>query len=99
MGGFNCDEALQAGGGERLEWDDPRSPFKGTLRECRPGGFSLQASGATTIYTDTYGGNASTTPFEGSVEQHFSGSTPGGADWYLRGATRDWDDGTVHSPN
>lgn len=97
LGGFNCEEALQAGGGERLEWDDPRSPFKGTLREYRPGGFSLQASGSTTVYTDAYGGNVSSTPFEGSIEQYFSGSTS--SDWYVRGATRDWDDGTVHSPN
>ena len=100
LGGPNCDEALQAGGGQRLDWDDPRSPFKGSLREYRPGGFTVQTSGPTTVYTDAYGGNVSTTPFEGSIEQYFSGSTPsGGSAWYVRGATRDWDDGTVHSPN
>ncbi|THV30687.1 cellulose-binding domain-containing protein [Glycomyces paridis] len=98
LGGPNCDEALQAGGGQRLQWDDPRSPFKGALREYRPGGFSLQASGSSTVYTDAYGDNASATPFDGSIEQRFSGSTSG-ANWYVRGATRDWDDGTVHSPN
>ncbi|GAB3652849.1 hypothetical protein GCM10028833_25470 [Glycomyces tarimensis] len=98
LGGPNCDEALQAGGGQRLAWDDPRSPFKGTLREYRPGGFTVQAPGGTTVYTNAYGGDVSTTPFEGSIEQYFSGSTSGGS-WYLRGATRDWDDGTVHSPN
>lgn len=97
LGGFNCDEALQAGGGQRLQWDDPRSPFKGSNREFRPGGFSVQASGQTTIYTDTYGNNASTTPFDGSIAQSFSGNS--GSGWYLRGAIRDWDDGTVHAPN
>ncbi|WP_169732008.1 cellulose-binding domain-containing protein [Glycomyces arizonensis] len=98
LGGPGCEEALQAG--ERLEWDDPRSPFTGSLREYRPGGFTLQSSGSTTVYTDAYGGNVSAAPFEGSIEQHFSGSTPsGGSSWYLRGATRDWDDGTVHAPN
>lgn len=100
LGGPNCDEALQVGGGQRLEWDDPRSPFKGSLREYRPGGFALRTDGDTTVYTDAYGQNASTEPFEGSIAQHFTGSTPaGGSPWYLRGATRDWDDGNVHSPN
>ncbi|GAB3993853.1 hypothetical protein GCM10029992_06610 [Glycomyces albus] len=98
LGGFNCDEALQNGNGQRLDWDSPLSPFKGANREYRPGGFSLQTNGATTVYTDAYGGNVSTAPFEGSIEQHFSGGTSG-SDWYIRGATRDWDDGTVHSPN
>jgi hypothetical protein len=98
LGGFNCDEVLQQGG--RIAWDDPRSPFKGTLREFRPGTFALQNSGPTTIYTDVYGRNASSTPFAGSIQQYFSGNTQSsGSQWFLRGATRDWDDGTVHAPN
>jgi hypothetical protein len=98
LGGFNCEEALQAGG--RLNWDDPRSPFKGTLREFRPGNFRVQNSGPATVYTDVYGRNASSTPFAGSIQQYFSGNQSGGTEWFLRGATRDWDsDGSVHAPN
>lgn len=86
--------------GEVIEWNDPRSPFKGTLREFRPGTFSLSTGGPTTVYTDVYGRNASTTPFEGSVEQRFSGNSP--ATTYLRGATRDYDANPadqLHAPN
>jgi len=86
--------------GQTVTWNDPRSPFKGGLREYRPGMFTLQSTGPTAIYTDVYGQNASTTPFEGSVEQYFSGSTP--SQVYLRGVTRDWAANPadrVHAPN
>lgn len=89
-GGPQCDEVLRITQqtGERVQWDDPRSPFNGALREWRPGTFSVRNSGPTTIYTDVYGRNASTTPFPGSIEQYFSGNTS--SSFYVRGTTRDY---------
>ncbi|AVT38274.1 hypothetical protein C6W10_19570 [Plantactinospora sp. BB1] len=95
-GGDYCNQARQAG--QNLAWDDPRSPFKGTLREFRPGTFQVQnSSGSTTVYTDVYGRNASSTPFTGSIRQYFSGNQS--STMYVRGATRDWAANGVHAPN
>ncbi|AVT28490.1 hypothetical protein C6361_02100 [Plantactinospora sp. BC1] len=95
-GGDYCAQARQAG--QNLAWDDPRSPFKGTLREFRPGTFQVQnSSGSTTVYTDVYGRNASSTPFTGSIRQYFSGNQS--STMYVRGATRDWAANGVHAPN
>ncbi|WP_412102992.1 cellulose binding domain-containing protein [Plantactinospora sp. KLBMP9567] len=94
-GGDYCNQARQAG--QNLAWDDPRSPFKGTLREFRPGTFQVQNSGSTTVYTDVYGRNASSTPFAGSIQQYFSGNQS--STMYVRGATRDWAANGVHAPN
>jgi hypothetical protein len=99
--GAYCDQVRQITEqtGEEVAWDDPRSPFKGSLREFRPGTFALSSGGPTTVYTDVYGRNVSTTPFEGSVEQYFSGSID---TMYVRSATRDYAadpaDG-IHAPN
>lgn len=95
-GGDYCDQARQAG--QNIPWDDPRSPFKGTLREFRPGTFSVRNSGPTTVYTDVYGRNASTTPFSGSIQQYFSGNQSS-TEMYVRGATRDYAANGVHAPN
>ncbi|MFT7836806.1 cellulose-binding domain-containing protein [Saccharothrix sp. BKS2] len=87
--------------GQRVAWDDPRSPFKGTLREFRPGGFTVRNSGPTTVYTDVYGRNASTTPFNGSIQQHFSGNHAP-VNMFVRGATRDYAANAadqIHAPN
>ncbi|WP_405093779.1 cellulose-binding domain-containing protein [Micromonospora sp. NBC_01392] len=95
-GGDLCDQARRAG--QNLAWDDPRSPFKGTHREFRPGAFSVQNTGPTTVYTDAYGRNAASAPFPGSIRQYFSGGqTDTGI--YVRGATRDHDAAGVHAPN
>lgn len=96
--GYYCDQVRQQSG--TVTWDDPRSPFKGTLREFRPGTLSLKNSGPTTVYTDAYGRNVSTTPFNNSIEQYFSGNSP--VSGYLRGATRDYaanPSDNIHSPN
>jgi hypothetical protein len=102
-GGFNCDLVHQVTQetGERLAWDDPRSPFKGSLREFRPGTFSVQNTGRATVYTDAYGRNASAKPFPGSIRQYFSGNHPATQN-YVRGAIRDWaadEADQIHSPN
>ncbi|WP_407951780.1 cellulose-binding domain-containing protein [Plantactinospora veratri] len=94
-GGDYCNQARQAG--QNLAWDDPRSPFKGTLREFRPGTFQVRNTGPTTVYTDVYGRNASSTPFTGSIQQYFSGNQS--STMYVRGATRDWAANGVHAPN
>jgi len=93
--GSYCDQVRSQSG--TVTWDDPRSPFKGTLREFRPGSFSLSTSGSGTVYTDALGRNPSTTPFAGSVAQKFSGSTS--STLFVRGATRDYATSTVHAPN
>jgi len=100
--GSYCDQVRQITQqtGQTVTWDDPRSPFKGTLREFRPGTFTLRNSGPTTVYTDVYGRNASTTPFEGSIKQYFSGNNS--TMMYVRGATRDYAANSadrIHAPN
>jgi hypothetical protein len=60
----------------------------------------VQNSGPTTVYTDVYGRNASSTPFAGSIRQYLSGNT--GTTLYVRGSTKDYAgtsaDG-IHAPN
>jgi hypothetical protein len=97
-GGDYCNQVKQLGG--TIAWNDPRSPFKGTLREYRPGTFSVQNSGSTTVYTDVYGKNASTTPFAGSIQQYFSGTSS--TSLYVRGSTKDFagsSSNNIHAPN
>ncbi|WP_240644176.1 cellulose-binding domain-containing protein [Antribacter gilvus] len=95
IGGGLCQQVRSQGG--NIPWDDPRSPFTGTFREYRVGSLSLTTSGPTTIYTDAYGRNPSTSPFAGSIKQFFSGST--GSSMYIRGASKDWAAQGVHLPN
>lgn len=89
-GGSNCDivKQITQQTGQQVAWDDPRSPFKGTLREFRPGSFTVQNSGPTTVYTDVYGRNAASTPFAGSIQQYFAGSS--GTTYYVRGSVKDY---------
>ncbi|MGI5160648.1 hypothetical protein [Microbispora sp. CA-102843] len=99
--GQYCDQVRQITQqtGQRVAWDDARSPFKGTLREYRPGTFSVRNSRPATVYTDVYGRNASATPFPGSIKQYFSGNH---AAIYVRGATRDYAANSadqIHAPN
>ncbi|WFE20057.1 cellulose-binding domain-containing protein [Solwaraspora sp. WMMD937] len=98
-GGDYCAEARRVTQqtGQQVAWDDPRSPFKGTLREYRPGAFSVRNSGPSTVYTDVYGRNASNAPFPGSIEQYFSGN--GSSEMYVRGSIRDYAATGVHAPN
>jgi hypothetical protein len=101
-GGDYCNQARQVTQqtGQQVAWNDPRSPFKGTLREFRPGTFSVRNTGPTTVYTDVYGRNASTTPFAGSIQQYFSGNQS--STQYVRGATRDYGANSadqIHAPN
>lgn len=98
-GGDYCDEARRVTQqtGQQVAWDDPRSPFKGTLREFRPGTFMVSNTGPATVYTDVYGRNPSSTPFPGSIKQYFSGSQ--GSGMYVRGSIKDYAATGVHAPN
>jgi hypothetical protein len=101
-GGPSCDQVKQITQqtGQQVAWDDPRSPFKGTHREFRPGTFSVQNSGSTTVYTDVYGRNASSTPFAGSIKQYFAGNS--GTALYVRGSIKDYGSNAadgIHAPN
>ena len=97
-GGPYCDEVrrITQQTGERIAWDDPRSPFNGTLREFRPGMFSVRNSGPSTVYTDVYGRNPSSTPFPGSIKQYFSGNSS--SDIYVRGSIKDYNEAGVACP-
>jgi hypothetical protein len=98
-GGDSCAQARRVTDqtGQKVTWDSTQSPFKGTLREFRPGTFSVRNSGPTTVYTDVYGRNVSTTPFAGSIQQYFSGNSS--TSLYVRGATRDYNADHIHAPN
>ncbi|MBX6386116.1 MAG: hypothetical protein IRZ07_24610, partial [Microbispora sp.] len=52
-----------------------------------PAPCSVRNTGPTTVYAGVYGRNVSTTPFPGSIKQHFSGNH---AAIYVRRATRDY---------
>lgn len=75
--GFACDmvrRATDRNGGQRIAWDDSRSPFRGAHRLFAPGTLIIQNEGPSTVYTDAYGLQFSTTPFPGAIEQYISGN-------------------------
>lgn len=96
-------------GQEPFDWRDPRSPFSGSQRD-----FYLNQSfvsgevSSPTLYTDPYGGNATTKPGHGLIAQHL---VPGSATGTAALASQKLDanadhakaaDGTsngVHAPN
>jgi len=56
--------------GERVTWDDPRSPFDGVKREFYFNQTTIvNAGNPTTWYTDPFGGQASLRPFAGAIKQ------------------------------
>jgi hypothetical protein len=101
--GDACEATAQAA--SPLSYDDPRSPFAGTLRKVYLRRTELaNANGPTTWYTDPFGGHARGTPFQGSIAQSISAATAAlgtgafdygmitviGGDYHARG---------VHAPN
>lgn len=106
--GGACDWATQFGQVQGINWDDPRSGFRGLNR-----GMYFQpprldnAGGPGRWYTDPYGGAASSTPFPGSVAHSLStrnidySSLIGGQSIDPRVAQRVHSDGggSVHAPN
>ena len=90
----------------RLAYDDPRSPFIGVRRAMSLGATVLSNDdGPTAWYTDPFGGNATRTPFPGSVRQYVSpvaARVVGTGDNYrtpLVGGARDYGGHGVHAPN
>lgn len=75
--GFQCDlvrRMTDRNGGQRIAWDDPRSPFRGAFRLFAPGTLIIENQGPSTIYTDAYGLRFSTEPFPGAIEQYIFGN-------------------------
>jgi hypothetical protein len=106
--GGPCDWATNYGQIQGIDWNDPRSGFRGLNRGMyfQPG-FVDNLGGPTVWWTDPYGGRASTTPFPGAIRQVLSAKRVdystliGGAPIDPRVASRFHDDGngTVHAPN
>jgi hypothetical protein len=100
--GTDCSAATGGGTiGAAYGYDDPRSPFNGTHRDTYLSGASI-ANGAqtTAIWTDPYGGHASTTPFPGALCQlvsEGSDDTTGKTQVFAR--NRSYNDTGVHAPN
>lgn len=61
-----------------MDKNDPDSPFDGSQRDAYVAETTINnAGGPSTWYTDPYGGNASTTPFTGSVRQYIAATSNG----------------------
>ena len=105
-GGCAAATSAAATAAARLAYDDPRSPFVGVRRAVSLGRTSLTNDGdQARWYTDPFGGNASHTPFPGSVRQFISpvvARLVGAGSNYrtpLFGAARDYGGQGVHAPN
>ena len=65
--GGECDRLPE---GQRIAYDDPRSPFNGVKREFYFNQTTIvNAGNPTTWYTDPFGGRASERPFPGAIKQ------------------------------
>lgn len=61
---------IASGDPNSIQWNDPRSPFRGDNRSVRFDSFIVKyPAGATEWYTDALGENASWEPFPGSIKQ------------------------------
>lgn len=106
--GGPCDAATQFGTVQGIDWDDPRSGFRGLNRGMyfQPGVID-NLGGPGVWYTDPYGGRASASPFPGALRQFVSSrridyaTMIGGQSIDPRVASRVHHDGdgTVHAPN
>lgn len=101
--GGTCDYVTNYGAIRNITWDDPRSGFRGIQRGQYLNQHTINnAGGSEYWYTDSFGQNASRTPFPGSIRQRIS---PVNAKTnflsdpriVLRGHTSG--NNTVHAPN
>jgi hypothetical protein len=102
--GFHCDHVRRLSrDGQRIAYDDPRSPFNGAQRVFSPGLFVVQNEGPTTLYTDVYARRFSTTPFPGAIEQYIAGNHPGDrGQGSIRGVFKNYASNQadrIHAPN
>jgi hypothetical protein len=98
-----CDAATDHGANPPVPWNDPQAGFDGATRETYFNQTSIDnAGGATTWYTDPFGGNARTTPFPGSIRQYICSldnrSRPT-LESQAFGGDRSYAGPTVHAPN
>lgn len=99
-----CDDATAGGTiGAAYAFGDPRSPYDGTHRDVYLRETTLDnAGGSRLVWTDPYGGKASTTPFAGALCQ-LVGTVDTTARPALQervfGRNRPNDDEGVHAPN
>jgi hypothetical protein len=89
--------------GERITYDDPRSPFNGCKREFyfNNNGIS-NIGGPTHWYTDPYGKNGSQSPFPGSIRQYIAAAKttlPFHLESIALGGDINWCGTGVHAPN
>lgn len=98
QGGF-CEEISDT----TVGWDDPRSPFDGAHRDVDINSIRISNEDGPEIwYTDAFGANGRTEPFEGSIRQFIAkvnneALTPSGP---AVGRQRDYGEGEgVHPPN
>lgn len=87
---------------EAINWDDPRSPFKGVRRFVDVNGNNIRnADGPQVWYTDPMGRNGRTTPFPGSIRQWVAKHDNSGLDLHgaVMGRDRDYDAPGVRAPN
>ncbi len=98
-----CEESTDGGNLTSLAFDDPRSVFNGAQRFVDINSINISnAEGPKIWYTDKFGKNAQTTPFEGSIRQVISkvendrAVNPSGP---AIGRDRDYGEGVVHAPN
>ena len=98
-----CEESSDGGNLTSLAFDDPRSVFNGAQRFVDINSIRISnAEGPKIWYTDKFGKNAQTTPFEGSIRQFISkvendrAVNPSGP---AIGRDRNYGEGVVHAPN
>jgi hypothetical protein len=96
--------------GAPVPWDDPRSPFRGTIRNVHVNSMHLvNANGRDSVWTDVHGFNAAERPFPGSVLQRVARIDNRHAERRIRNSVLDRGFGTelrrdyhargVHAPN
>lgn len=100
-----CELATDYGNIQGIKWDNPKSAFKGIHRGMYFMPPELANAGGPEVwYTDPFGGNASTSPFAGSIKQIISSkninfNNLGQIDPRLSDRFHDDGEDTVHAPN
>ena len=102
--GGTCDEITGERTIQGIAFDDPRTGFKGAVRDFDINSFRISnEEGPEIWYTDPLGLNAQTSPFPGSIRQWIAkiDNTRGGADLHgpRIGKERNHAAPSVHPPN
>jgi hypothetical protein len=101
--GGACDQMTDYGNIKGITYDSPASGFRGVHRGLYVNQYTIDnAGGSQYYYTDSFGNNAQTTPFKGSVRQFVSSVKAPLIPKGNRRIIQRWhDDGgnTVHWPN